>query len=228
MGTWYVAGVPYSNELYHHGILGQKWGVRRFQNKDGSYTEAGRTRYATKQTKEELKYVKRSAENSHWGKFISRDIASKTGRVNDKVRQSDIVKLRNDRDKARHELHEEEDKLWNSEKVIKRGELHTNEAFDKWINSTTYDGKTQFQSFLERPSIENKLKDLKRNADILDSAYEYRKIEMAKELVGSYGNVKIKDLTHKTNVQKVYETAIDFAVTNANAEDDYRRIFKNY
>ena len=26
------------NELYHHGVKGQKWGVRRFQNKDGSYT----------------------------------------------------------------------------------------------------------------------------------------------------------------------------------------------
>lgn len=33
------------NELYHHGILGQKWGVRRFQNQDGSYTAAGKERY---------------------------------------------------------------------------------------------------------------------------------------------------------------------------------------
>lgn len=32
-------------ELQHHGILGQKWGVRRFQNIDGSYTDAGRHRY---------------------------------------------------------------------------------------------------------------------------------------------------------------------------------------
>ena len=32
-------------ELYHHGIKGQKWGVRRFQNEDGSLTAAGRERY---------------------------------------------------------------------------------------------------------------------------------------------------------------------------------------
>lgn len=35
------------NELMHHGIKGQKWHVRRFQNKDGSLTVAGKKRYST-------------------------------------------------------------------------------------------------------------------------------------------------------------------------------------
>ncbi len=30
--------------IAHHGIKGQKWGVRRYQNKDGSYTDEGRRR----------------------------------------------------------------------------------------------------------------------------------------------------------------------------------------
>lgn len=41
-------------ELYleHHGIKGQKWGIRRFQNKDGSLTVAGARRKAKKDAKE--------------------------------------------------------------------------------------------------------------------------------------------------------------------------------
>ena len=37
--------MEYRHELYHHGIKGQRWGVRRFQRKDGSLTAKGKERY---------------------------------------------------------------------------------------------------------------------------------------------------------------------------------------
>lgn len=36
----------YNNELYHWGIKDMKWGIRRYQNKDGTLTDAGKKRYA--------------------------------------------------------------------------------------------------------------------------------------------------------------------------------------
>lgn len=44
-----------TNELYHHGIKGQKWGVRRFQNDDGTLTPAGKRRRIREISKERSK-----------------------------------------------------------------------------------------------------------------------------------------------------------------------------
>lgn len=57
MNSYYIAGYPVRNELYHHGILGQKWGVRRYQNPDGTLTTEGRARYGD--TKQERKEARR-------------------------------------------------------------------------------------------------------------------------------------------------------------------------
>lgn len=46
--------------LEHHGILGMKWGIRRFQNPDGSLTEEGRRRYGDILTKDQMNNYVRS------------------------------------------------------------------------------------------------------------------------------------------------------------------------
>ena len=53
-----------TTELYHHGIKGQKWGIRRFQNEDGSLTAKGKKRYGEEGTESE-KY-KRDASKAKY------------------------------------------------------------------------------------------------------------------------------------------------------------------
>ena len=49
MDTNYILGA--NGELYHWGTKGMKWGIRRYQNRDGSLTPAGRKRYASENEK---------------------------------------------------------------------------------------------------------------------------------------------------------------------------------
>lgn len=53
---YYVGDLVYDpNYLEHHGILGMKWGIRRFQNSDGSLTPAGKARYGAELVREKAK-----------------------------------------------------------------------------------------------------------------------------------------------------------------------------
>lgn len=45
MQDFLIKALEEQDTLCHHGILGQKWGVRRYQNPDGSLTDEGRKRY---------------------------------------------------------------------------------------------------------------------------------------------------------------------------------------
>ena len=81
MSTYYVAGLPYSDELYHFGIKGQKWGIRRYQNPDGTLTKEGKARYRVNSIDE---YRKRQLDS---GKSISETVGNITSKTSDIIRR---------------------------------------------------------------------------------------------------------------------------------------------
>lgn len=67
-----------NDELSHHGVIGQKWGVRRYQNKDGSLTPQGLAR-----VKKEFSESHKTVETSRKNQYISKDFKKKTEYVKD-------------------------------------------------------------------------------------------------------------------------------------------------
>lgn len=72
------------DELYHHGILGQKWGRRRFQNEDGSWTPEGRERYGEGGARSKSDVQKYKAKISYNTQKYKADLKSKAQRDKDK------------------------------------------------------------------------------------------------------------------------------------------------
>ena len=77
--------------IAHHGILGQKWGVRRFQNKDGSLTQAGKNR---------IGYSKEDR---------AAYIAKKTAKIDKDIHSFDSLRGKGFKDKKGRELLSKED-----------------------------------------------------------------------------------------------------------------------
>lgn len=60
-----------NSQLYHHGILGMKWGVRRFQNKDGSLTSDGKRHLEQNSKVKQGNNKKKKGHTTNKGKSIN-------------------------------------------------------------------------------------------------------------------------------------------------------------
>ena len=88
-----------NNELQHHGIKGQKWGIRRFQNKDGSLTPAGNKRYGSKENfeKQYPEDVKKTIYKAKSGMNNARGAVNKAIDVNDAmIRNANKERIKKD------------------------------------------------------------------------------------------------------------------------------------
>lgn len=128
MNTYYVAGIPFDgyNALSHHGIKGQRWGIRRYQNPDGTLTEAGKARYGSSREQEKLSnLLTKKAGNSFISRQTNRTIIGRTPQVKHAANQlKDAVK---EPMHLKEELNKIEDQFYNNKEIY---EKYLNKAVD--------------------------------------------------------------------------------------------------
>lgn len=218
MGVYFISGSPYSeDELYHFGIPGQKWGIRRFQNEDRTWTEAGKIRYGAQKAGEAVGKAVRSTGRavskavSATGKGIGR-AASKTG------------KHVADNFKSRHPWMMSDDELnnrlrrVNMEKTYQQAlrDTHQTSGVRKLIGNILENGARTLANAAFNKLANNMVKTpLERANDILQNKIRN------KELNDKLGEKKISDL------EKAIEVMNNPEKYSAKDIQDASNIFKN-
>ena len=188
----------YTNELYHHGILGQRWGIRRYQNKDGTLTAAGKRR-ADKLRNEYLTLTGKSQVRGNKTKATSNtdETTSKKKSVSE-MSDDDLQKAIN-----RKRLEQQYSQL--NPKQVSAGKKLCNEVI---LPALKESGKKTLSAFMEKEMK----KALGLNDQKTKSTYEKLKEEYD---ILDYTK-KIKDLKNpktKSNVDKLKEEWLELDYT---------------
>lgn len=80
------------NELYHHGIKGQRWGIRRYQNEDGSLTSLGRKREQSGQNGTDNSGHMSARDAKKWYKKNRSEVVSKQSEFEDEFDETESGK----------------------------------------------------------------------------------------------------------------------------------------
>lgn len=175
------------NELYHHGILGMKWGVRRYQNLDGSRTPLGKKRYGVWPPKENdtsYKVLKKQAKTERSRAKDEAKEARKTAdfeEFKDKLVRSgsakDVYKYRNqltrqEREEAISRLEQEQRianisglnrklvRSGNAKKLYENRRLLSNQEMDEALRRIEQEKKLKDLSTRHVKTGKERLKDL--------------------------------------------------------------------
>ena len=163
-----------NNELYHFGVKGMRWGVRRYQNEDGSYTAAGRKRYGLDLDLSDKSRT--NVANIRLGEARRRLDVAKSSGTTDRIKLFELKR----RERMAKEAIREAKKIEAGARRLEKGENITKNNIKALI---AYGAATLASRALTR-HLNTRLSDLASAGRV--TAGHYR-VAAASNLIGGYG-----------------------------------------
>ena len=151
--------MEYKNELDHHGIKGMKWGIRRFQNQDGSLTPAGQKRRAKLEA--ELKQLggKKTVKKPAQKSVQKTAQKSVKGDASEKPRPKTVSEMTDDELRAHTNRMQLEANYYNSKRALAIANPRQVSKGEKFVNGLMNDVITPAAKNAGRAYLEKFMKD---------------------------------------------------------------------
>ena len=207
-----------NTELFHYGVKGMKWGIRRYQRKDGSLTNAGKKRLAISvqksakgKTRSDVHSTLKSESHIQSAIKATRKLHHEYSALSDKAEKDYDAAYQIAHEKAKRYI----DKHWNEGTHPDYAEKKEgNRYYDTWIEGLE-------DHFYQESSASASMKA----ADAAWDRYQNQLTSTVDSLVGKYGNRKVSVLNeiYGTTDQTTVRNLVTNTITSENFNDYYRR-----
>lgn len=226
--------------LAHHGIMGQKWGIRKYQNPDGTLTEAGKRRYGTVQNFNKIQNARVDAEAYKIRAKAEAKVAKKQQKIEDK-RNAKLEKARQkEEDKRNLKMAKEMQKIQDKQakKQAKIDEKYAMKSYKEQMknapkNSVLKRTAGEFANNVVKPVAMNAARDMLSNMvnkKISEMGISESEKKYAATMLKNQRKLQMYDLQnalHQAKIDDRYFRAFDYAIPSGDVSDRLKKDWDN-